>query len=370
MITQKAERALASLCERKYVLLTGNATTSLYISLKSLNLPLKSKIMIPNSSCPHVPLSIYLAGHRPFFVDIDRQNFGLSLDKVKKYFTKDIKAIIAVHAYGKLCHIKKLVNFCKKKNIPLIEDAALSLGLKVNQKPSGSFGLTSVLSFGKGKVLDIGGGGALLTDDIKFYLKAKNLTSKLHEKKKINDKIINYMNNNHTKIYNRMFVNNEFDMIKKKYKKQAIKMSSYLLYKFENKLLKKINLNKKNINKILSKRLENIKYMKKKLNLIKKNFFNIPAQNNQEAPWRMNIFFYKEKNRNFVLKEMLKKKLKVSSWHPSLDLFFKDRKKKNMYPISDKLSKSIFNIWINNEVNRSYLDKVCKNILTIKKQLI
>ena len=178
------------------------------------------------------------------------------------------------------------------------------------------------------------------------------------------------MNNNHTKIYNRMFVNNEFDMIKKKYKKQAIKMSSYLLYKFENKLLKKINLNKKNINKILSKRLENIKYMKKKLNLIKKNFFNIPAQNNQEAPWRMNIFFYKEEDRNFVLKEMLKKKLKVSSWHPSLDLFFKDRKKKNMYPISDKLSKSIFNIWINNEVNRSYLDTVCKNILTIKKQLI
>ncbi len=83
----------------------------------------------------------------------------------------------------------------------------------------------------------------------------------------------------------------------------------------------------------------------------------------------MNIFFYKEKNRNFVLKEMLKKKLKVSSWHPSLDIFFKDRTKSNTYPTSDKLSRSILNIWINHEINQSYLNDVCKNILEIKKTI-
>ena len=369
MKIKNIENALAKLCNRKYVLLTGNATTSLYLSIKSLKLPSKSEIMIPNSSCPHVPLSIYLAGHSPVFIDIDKKNFGLNLKEVKKNFSKKIKAIIAVHAYGKICHIQRLVNFCKKHKIFLIEDAALSLGLKIKNKASGSFGLASVISFGKGKVIDIGGGGALLTDDRMLYLRSKSLISRLSSKKKINDKMITQINDVHTKIYNNLFVKNKINLIKKKYRTEAIKKSSYFLYKFESKLLKKLDLSKKNLNKILRTRYKNINYISKKLHLIKKNFFNVPIQKKNEAPWRMNIFFYKEKNRNFVLKEMLKKKLKVSSWHPSLDIFFKDRTKSNTYPTSDKLSRSILNIWINHEINQSYLNDVCKNILEIKKTI-
>ena len=370
MTIQNAETALAKLCRRKYVLMTGNATTSLYLSLKSLDLPFKSKVMIPNSSCPHVPLSVYLAGHEPFFIDIDKRNFGLDLDCVKKFYTKNIKAIIAVHAYGKLCQIKKIFNFCKKKNIPLIEDSALSLGLETNKKTSVSSALVSVLSFGKGKVLDLGGGGALLTDNKSLYLKAQILIKNLNDKKKLNSTIIKKTNKNHTQIYNKFFINNKSNLIKNLYKKQAIKNANYFLYKFENKYLKKLDLKKKNIKNIIQDRYKKIKYISKKLNLIKNNFFRLSKIEKNEVPWRFNIFFYKEKHRNQVLKILLKKRIKVSSWHPSLDIFFKNRKKGDFYPISDKLSKTILNIWINNEVNRSYLDTVCKNILTIKKQLI
>ena len=88
-----------------------------------------------------------------------------------------------------------------------------------------------------------------------------------------------------------------------------------------------------------------------------------------EVPWRFNIFFYKEKHRNQVLKILLKKRIKVSSWHPSLDIFFKNRKKGDFYPISDKLSKTILNIWINHEASKSYLDKIYKNLLYVKKKI-
>ena len=53
------EKKLSKFYSRKYCLLTGNATTSLYLCLRSLSLPNKSAVMIPNSVCPHVPLSIY-----------------------------------------------------------------------------------------------------------------------------------------------------------------------------------------------------------------------------------------------------------------------------------------------------------------------
>ena len=115
MQINSAERALKKLCKRKYILFTGNATTSLFLSIKSLNLKNKSKIIIPNNSCPHVPLSVYLAGHVPLFVDIDEQNFGLNIKSLKSNFSSNVKAIIAVHAYGNRCKINKISEFCKKK---------------------------------------------------------------------------------------------------------------------------------------------------------------------------------------------------------------------------------------------------------------
>ena len=82
-----------------------------------------------------------------------------------------IKAIIAVHAYGIPCEIKKISKYCEKKNIILIEDAALTLGLKIKNRYTGSFGLASVFSFGKGKVINAGGGGVILTNNNDLYNK-------------------------------------------------------------------------------------------------------------------------------------------------------------------------------------------------------
>ena len=174
--------ALKKLSGRKYVLMTGNATTSLYLSLKSLELKPRSQIMIPNISCHHVPLSIFLSGHVPLLVDIDKSNFGLSLKNIKKNFNSNVKAILAIHSFGKICKIDQIENFCKRKNIHLIEDSALSLGTKSEKKPVGSFGISSVFSFGKGKVIDADGGGAIVTDDNVFFQRVKELYKKLKKK--------------------------------------------------------------------------------------------------------------------------------------------------------------------------------------------
>ena len=88
------EKKLGKFYSRKYCLLTGNGTTSLYLCLKSLNLPKQSKVMIPNSVCPHVPLSIYLAGLKPLFVDIDKRNLSLNINSIFKNYNRKVKVII------------------------------------------------------------------------------------------------------------------------------------------------------------------------------------------------------------------------------------------------------------------------------------
>ncbi len=369
MKARSVETALKKLCKRKYVLLTGNATTSLFLSLKSLNLKPNSKIIIPNNSCPHVPLSVYLAGYSPLFTDIDKKNFGLSIKALKKNFTQKVKAVIAIHAYGIGCSIDQISKFCVSKSIPLIEDSALLLGTNIKTKPVGSFGNISVLSFGKGKVIDIGDGGALMTNDLETFNTVTKINDNLNIKIPYAKNQINKMNIAHTKIYNNYYLKNKKSIVRKKYMSKALKNAKFLLYKFDKKLLKKIIINKKRINKIKNKRIQNCLYLEKKLQKIKSNFFNIKRISKNSIPWRYNIFFLKENNRNFVLENLLKRRIKISSWHPRLDIFFEKNKKGN-FPVTNSLDKSILNIWINNEVNKYYLDFVIKNISLLKAKLI
>ena len=370
MNLESTQLKIGNFFSRNHVLLTGNATTALYLILRSLDLPKGSQIMIPNSSCPHVPVSIYLAKHKPLFVDIDKNTYGLNFGNLNKNFNKKVKAVIAVHAYGQICDIKKISKFCKNKNVPLIEDAALALGLKIKNRYVGSFGNASVLSFGKGKVLDAGGGGAILLNDSRLYKKIKKNNDKLNVKKKINEININKFNNSHTKLYNKYFLTNKKSKLKKFFKKNFLKRAQYFLHKFEAKNIKKINFDKKKLENIKKKRFKNIILLKKKLNKPSLNFFNITKTNFTGIPWRFNVVFFKEGHRNFVLKKILKENIKISSWHPSLDIFFQNRtKKNNNYPISDNLSNHILNIWINEEVNKNYIEKICNKIYFCKKIL-
>lgn len=369
MLSQK-ERDFANLYNSRYCLFTGNATTALYLIIKSLKLKKNSKILLPNSACQHVPISIILAGHKPSFIDVDQKNFGLDLSLIKKNYNKKIKAIIAIHAYGMQCDIKKISTFCKKKKIYLIEDSALYFDLKKIKRKMKFYGNAAVFSFGKGKIIDLGTGGAVLTNSKKTFDYVKMIEQKLPVVSSKIIKKIDFLNSSHTKIYNKYYLNNKIDIMRIKYKKILKKYSKNLLFKLKSKNLFKQDFSQKYINQLINKRLKKFNYLKKKLLTISNNFFRI--QMTTGIPWRLNIFFDNQHTRNYILKSFLKKKIKVSSWHPSLDLFFVKRKSilTKSYPISDKISKKILNFWINEEVNKSYFDKIFINLKKKKKEIM
>ena len=105
---------------------------------------------------------------------------------------KRISACIPMHTYGFPCRITEILKICADWNIPLIEDAAESLGSYVSNRHTGTFGKMSTLSFNGNKVITTGGGGMIITDDADLAKQAKHITTTAkipHSYEFVHDKI-------------------------------------------------------------------------------------------------------------------------------------------------------------------------------------
>lgn len=124
-----------------------------------------------------IPSHTYCATALPFtrydikikWADINKDDFTIDVEHVKKLINKKTKAIVAVHLYGLPCEIIKLKKLCKQKKIYLIEDCAQSLGSKIKDRKVGTFGDMSIFSFHQQKnMTTLGEGGMLIVNNKKF----------------------------------------------------------------------------------------------------------------------------------------------------------------------------------------------------------
>jgi dTDP-4-amino-4,6-dideoxygalactose transaminase len=109
-----------------------------------------------------VPHAIIRARLTPKFVDINNE-YNLDIKKLKKAINENTKAIIVQHTFGIPAEIEEIKNLCQEKNIILIEDLALSLGLSINDQKAGTFGDSAILSFGSSKIISCSRGGAIIS---------------------------------------------------------------------------------------------------------------------------------------------------------------------------------------------------------------
>ena len=82
-----------------------------------------------------------------------------SLKKILDKYKKKVEMIVPTHIFGNSCELDKIIEIARKRKIFVLEDAAQSLGSKINSKKTGSIGNASIISFGHAKILDCGGGG-------------------------------------------------------------------------------------------------------------------------------------------------------------------------------------------------------------------
>lgn len=126
-------------------------------------------------------------GARPVFIDSESDTWNMDpdlletaiLDLAKKGVKA--KAIIPVHLYGMPANLKQIIDIGKNYDIPIIEDAAESLGSTFGSKATGTFGLMGILSFNGNKIITTSGGGALISDDLKVIQKARFLATQARD---------------------------------------------------------------------------------------------------------------------------------------------------------------------------------------------
>ena len=165
---------ISELCHVNHTILTSSGSAALITALKASNIPLNSEVIIPSICCPAVLFAIQWSGYIPVLSDINLDNYSLGVSEVEEQLTSQTKAILAVHNYGHYCQIDKLIELCRKYNLLLIEDACLAMGGTYKNKPLGSYGDISIVSFGYDKIIDCHYGGALLTNNNQYFESAQN----------------------------------------------------------------------------------------------------------------------------------------------------------------------------------------------------
>jgi dTDP-4-amino-4,6-dideoxygalactose transaminase len=126
-------------------------------------------------------------GAKPVFIDSETDTWNMDpemlktaiLELAKKHIKP--KAIIPVHLYGMPAKLDQIINIGEKYNIPIIEDAAESLGSNYKSKATGTFGKMGILSFNGNKIITTSGGGALVSDNPTLIEKARFLATQARD---------------------------------------------------------------------------------------------------------------------------------------------------------------------------------------------
>ena len=151
---------------RKYAVACSNGTDALHFALRSLDIKKGDEVITTQFSWISTASCISMVGATPVFCDIDPKTYHLSMHSVRRMYQPEVKAIVYPHLFGYMSDMKELLDFCKEKNIYLIEDSAQSLGASLLGVKAGSIGDISTLSFNANKVIaGIAGGGAVCTND-------------------------------------------------------------------------------------------------------------------------------------------------------------------------------------------------------------
>jgi perosamine synthetase len=156
----------------------NNGTISLTLAALALGIGPGDDVIVPNYTMIATPNSIKMIGANPLFVDVEPETLVLDIALARRAITPRTKAIMLVSANGRSpkCGIGAFEALSRETGIPLIEDAAQSLGsLYADGRHIGRGGAIGSFSFSAPKIISTGQGGALITDDDELATKLRRL---------------------------------------------------------------------------------------------------------------------------------------------------------------------------------------------------
>lgn len=161
----------------QYAIATSSCTGALHMGMAALGIGPEDEVVMADTNWIATASPIVNLGAKPVFVDILPDSWCIDPDKAEAAITPNTKAIVAVHLYGNLCGMDRLLAIGEKYGIPVIEDAAEAIGSVYRGKRAGSMGKFGTFSFHGTKTLTTGEGGMFVTNDADLYEKVLTLSN-------------------------------------------------------------------------------------------------------------------------------------------------------------------------------------------------
>lgn len=311
------------------------------------------KVALPAGVCANAAMAVRLAGHVPVYLDVDPGTLGLSVETLEAC-PEPLGAVLAVHAYGSVCDIQGLRAWCDRRGVLLVEDFAAAQGAQVGGRPVGSFGHVSVASFGAGKIVSLGMGGAALTADRSLFEAMEAAAARLPCWSSERQEAIESLMGGLRALYNRQ-LGGDLNGSWREFEARAAQAGPGFLCRFEPSweapLLEKL----RDLPATVERRRRGAARLAEALARAGCPVAPIvpPAGS---VHWRLNLLFSSGRDR--VLRGLLDRGLKASSWYPAVDLFFRDRDARPWpLPVADRIGDQILNLWVDG-VDEAYPDAV------------
>jgi aminotransferase in exopolysaccharide biosynthesis len=187
------ENRVAEFTGARYAVATVNGTSALHVAIQLAVVVPGDEVISQALTFVATCNAINYSGAFPVFIDVDLDTMGMSASALETFLETNaektnkgvfnkitgrrIGACIPMHTFGLPCRIEKIAAICSSWGIPLIEDAAESLGSYVGRRHTGTFGAMGTFSFNGNKVITTGGGGMIITDDSDLAERAKYITT-------------------------------------------------------------------------------------------------------------------------------------------------------------------------------------------------
>lgn len=168
------ENTLANMVGIDQALALDSGTSAIHLALKAVGVGRDDIVFCQDLTFSATANPIMYQGAKPVFIDSERKSWNMDPDALEEAFKKYTpKAVLVVHLYGVSAQIDKIKAICEAYNVPLIEDAAESLGTIYNGQWTGTFGDYGVYSFNGNKIITTSGGGMLVSNNEEGILKAR-----------------------------------------------------------------------------------------------------------------------------------------------------------------------------------------------------
>lgn len=189
----KFEELMSQITQTKKTTAVVNGTAALQVGLRLVGVKENDEVITQALTFVATANAILYNNAHPIFLDVDIDTMGLSANAVSDFLDefgelreggcynkstgRKISACLPMHTFGFPVHLDELLKICNLWKIPLVEDAAESLGSEYKGKQTGSFGEVATFSFNGNKIVTSGGGGVITTNNIELAQRAKFLTT-------------------------------------------------------------------------------------------------------------------------------------------------------------------------------------------------